>query len=182
VLVEDAWGTLVRLREEGKVRFIGVSNYDVSLLRRCQSVAPVQSLQPPYSMINRGVEREVLPYCRDQGIGVIVYSPMQSGILTGRYDPDRLASDDWRRRFSSFLRPAVDRPLRLVEQLCPIAAKYAVSVGQLAVAWVLRHEGVTAAIVGARTSAQAEDNVRAAELVLDEDDITSIHRLIQEYD
>jgi aryl-alcohol dehydrogenase-like predicted oxidoreductase len=181
VPVEHAWGALVRARDEGKVRFIGVSNYDVPLLRRCQAVARVQSLQPPYSMINRGIEHDVLPFCRDAGIGVIVYSPMQSGILTGRYDPDRLAPDDWRRRSSSFLRPEVEGALRLVDRLRPVAAKYNVTVGQLAVAWVLRSEGVTSAIVGARTSSQVEENVRAADLIIEDDDMILIRTYLEEH-
>lgn len=177
VPVEESWGTMVRLKEEGKTRFIGVSNYDVPLLEKCQTIAPVQSLQPPYSMVNRGAETDVLPFCETHGIGVIVYSPMQSGLLTGRYDPDRLAPDDWRRKLSYFLRPEVSKVLGYVDRLRPLAAKHDATVGQIAVAWVLRHSAVTAAIVGSRTAAQVDENLAGAAIRLSEEELA----LIEEY-
>jgi aryl-alcohol dehydrogenase-like predicted oxidoreductase len=179
VPVEESWGAMARLQEEGKVRSIGVSNYEAALLKRCLTVAPVQSHQPPYSMINRGVEKETLPFCRDHGIGVIVYSPMQSGVLTGRYDPSRLAPDDWRRRYSSYLEPEVNKVLAFVDQLRPFAARHNATVGQIAVAWALRNPAVTSAIVGARTPEQVTDNLGAGALHLSDDEMKLIENLME---
>lgn len=180
VPVEESWGMMARLKEEGKTRYIGVCNYDVPLLERCLAVAPIQSVQPPFSMVNRGIEDAVLPFCHVHGIGVIAYSPMQSGLLTGRYDPDALAPDDWRRKHSYFMRPEVTTILDLVEHLRPIAAKHDATVGQLAVAWVLHHTGITAAIVGARTAAQVEDNLHAGVLSLSDANLRDIDTLLKE--
>ncbi len=179
VPVEDAWGTLVRLREEGKVRYIGVSNYDVLLLKRCLAIAPVQSLQPPYSLLARHYEAETLPFCAEHGIGVIVYSPMQSGLLTGRFDVKKLAPDDWRHKSSLFRNPELQQALGFVEDLRPIAAKYRKSVGQLAVAWVLQNRAVTSAIVGARNESQVGENVGSAGWRISDEDyglIEELHR------
>jgi aryl-alcohol dehydrogenase-like predicted oxidoreductase len=178
VPVEDAWGEMARLRDEGKVRCIGVSNYDVPLLERCSVIAPVQSLQPPYSILNRAVEEEILPYCLTRGIGVVAYSPMGSGLLTGRFDASRLAPDDWRRKF--FAADYLRRAEALVERLRPVAQRHDATVGQLAVAWVLRHPAVTSAIVGARTGGQVEENLRGAELSLQPEDLAEIERAIRE--
>jgi aryl-alcohol dehydrogenase-like predicted oxidoreductase len=161
--VQESWGTLLRLKEEGKTRFIGVCNYDVKRLEECGRVAPVQSLQPSYSLLRRGVEKELLPYCRKNGIGVVAYSPMQSGLLSGSFTPDNLAPDDWRRKNQYFQDPYLSRALAFVETLRPIAARYhRRSVGQLAIAWVLQHSAVTSAIVGARTVRQVSENLAAA--------------------
>lgn len=181
VPVEDAWGTLVRLREEGKVRYIGVSNYDVPLLKRCLAVAPVQSLQPPYSLIARHYEKETLPFCAEHGIAVIVYSPMQSGLLTGRFDPARLAPDDWRHKSSLFREPELSQALAFVEELRPIADRYKKSVGQLAVSWVLRNPAVTAAIVGARNEAQASENIGSAGWSISDADLHQIDELYRRH-
>lgn len=178
--VEESWGMMVRLKEEGKTRYIGVCNYDVPLLERCLAVAPVQSLQPPFSMVNRGIEDAVLPFCHAHGIGMIAYSPMQSGLLTGRYDPDALAPDDWRRKLSYFMRPEVTTILELVERLRSVAVKHGATVGQLAVAWVLHQTGITSAIVGARTAGQVEDNLHAAALPLSDADLRDIDALLKE--
>lgn len=160
--VEDSWNEMVRFKKEGKVRFIGVSNFGVDLLERCEKIAHVQSLQPIYNMLERGIEPEIIPYCRTHGIGIIAYSPMQSGLLTGSFDINRLPPDDWRITHSEkFREPKFSRGLRLVEQLRPMATKYGKSVGQLAVNWVLRNDAVTSAIVGARTAAQVEENTGA---------------------
>ncbi len=175
-----AWETLVQLQKEGKVRYIGVSNFNVPQLKQCLKVAPVQSLQPPYSLLRREVEREILPFCKENGIGVVAYSPMGSGLLTGKYDPNRLARDDWRRKVSDFQEPGVTRILNFVEKLRPLAERHGKTVGQLAVAWVLMNPAVTSAIVGARNVRQVEENVQAAGWRLSSEEMTEIEALLQE--
>jgi aryl-alcohol dehydrogenase-like predicted oxidoreductase len=175
--LEEGWGEMARLQEEGKVRWIGVSNFDASQLRRAERIAPVTSLQPPYSLIRREVEPDILPYCHSHGIGVIVYSPMQSGLLTGamtRERVEKLPDSDWRSRDPEFREPKLSKNLALVERLRKIGQKYGVPPGQVAVAWVLRNPAVTAAIVGARNSQQVEQNVGAADLHLSDEDVAEI--------
>ena len=153
VPVEDSWGAMAKLVEQGKVRAAGVSNYDVALLERCQAVRQVDSLQPPFSPIRRGVAAAEIPWCAENGAGVIVYSPMQSGLLTDSFTEERvatLAADDWRRRAPDFQPPNLQRNLALRDALRPVAARRGVTVGALAVAWTLAWPGVTGAIVGAR--------------------------------
>lgn len=158
--VEETWMELVRLRDEGKTRYIGVCNFSVDLLERCEKIGHVQSLQPIYNLLERDIEREILPYCQSHGIGIVAYSPMQSGLLTGSFDRSKLAADDWRIVHSEkFREPKYSRGLKLVEFLRPIAAKYNTSVGQLVVAWVLMNSAVTSAIVGARRAEQVEENI-----------------------
>lgn len=178
--VEDSWGTMVDLQKEGKVRFIGVSNFDVSLLDRCIKIAPVQSLQPPYSLLRRDIEKEILPYCLKNGIGVIVYSPMQAGLLTGKFDINKLAEDDWRRKSKMYQEPYLSKALEFVERIRPIAEKSNKSVGNLAVAWVLRNSAVTSAIVGARNSKQVLENINAADYILTDDEMKEISKLLEE--
>jgi aryl-alcohol dehydrogenase-like predicted oxidoreductase len=178
--VEDSWGTLVRLKEEGKVRYIGVCNYDVPLLDRCHRIHPVQSLQPPYSLLRRQVETEILPYCKINSIGVVAYSPMQAGLLTGVFDVAKLAPDDWRRKNKFFQKPFLSKALDFVGRLRPIAGKYNITVGQLAVAWILNNTAVTSAIVGARTSIQVEGNTGASGVVLAATDIHAIEQALEE--
>ncbi len=169
--IEEGWAALAELKAEGKVRHIGVSNFDVAQLRRAEAVAPVESLQPPYSLISRGVEEEILPYCLEQEIGVIVYSPMASGLLSGTMTRERLAAlpeDDWRRIGDEFQEPRLARNLELVERLRAIGARYGASPGAVAVAWTLRHPAVTGAIVGFRRPDQPDGVLPAAgELELD---------------
>ncbi len=160
--VEESWQAMAALRDEGKVRYIGVSNFDVPLLRRCLAVRHVDSLQPPYSLLRREVERELLPFCAEHGIGVVAYSPMESGLLTGRFDPARLAPDDWRRRHPAFAPPLLERNRAFVERLGALAARRGKTAGQLAIAWVLRQPAVTSAIVGARRPDQVDENVGGA--------------------
>lgn len=174
--IEETWQTMAALQDEGKVRHIGVSNFDVPLLERCLTIRHVDSLQPPYSLLRRGVERDLLPFCAERGVGVIVYSPMASGVLTGRYDPARLASDDWRRNAADFQGARLQQGLALVDRLRPIAARYGKTPGQLAIAWVLRRPEVTSAIVGARRSAQVEENAGAAGWHLTAEDLAEIER------
>jgi aryl-alcohol dehydrogenase-like predicted oxidoreductase len=168
--VEESWETLVKLKEEGKTRYIGVCNYDVSLLSRCMKIAPVQSLQPPYSMLRRQIENEILPYCLRENIGVVAYSPMQAGILSGKFDMTKLAADDWRRSNKFYQEPRLSRYLEFVEKLRPIASRYNKTVGQLAVAWVLNNRAVTSAIVGARFASQVKDNIHASGFILSKSD------------
>jgi aryl-alcohol dehydrogenase-like predicted oxidoreductase len=175
--LEEGWGEMARLQKEGKVRWIGVSNFDASQLRRAERIAPVTSLQPPYSLVRREIEPDILPYCQSHGIGVIVYSPMQSGLLTGamtRERVEKLPDTDWRSRDPEFREPKLSKNLALVERLRKVGQKYGAPPGQVAVAWVLRNPAVTAAIVGARSSQQVEQNVGAADLDLSDEDVAEI--------
>ncbi|MBD3288234.1 aldo/keto reductase, partial [candidate division KSB1 bacterium] len=172
--VEESWQEMIKLKEEGKVRYVGVSNFDVPLLEKCMEIHHVDSLQPPYSMLERDVEKDILSYCEKNGIGVIAYSPMQAGLLTGKFDKSRLAPDDWRHKDQHFKEPNLSRNLEFVESLKPVAERHGKSIANLAVAWVLAHPAITSAIVGARNTDQAEENVLAAEIKLSEDDLNEI--------
>jgi len=175
--LEEAWSTLADLKREGKVRWIGVSNFNVQQLQRAQAIAPVTSLQPRYSLVHREIEDEILPYCLNEGIGVIVYSPMASGLLTGamtRERAARLPKDDWRRGHPDFTEPNLSHNLALVEHMRAIANRHNRSVGEVAIAWTLRHPAVIGAIVGARNSRQAEEVMRAGELHLSELEVNEI--------
>lgn len=176
--VEESWEAMVRLRDEGKVRYAGVCNFDVPVLKRCMSIAPVQSLQPPYNLLKRKVEPTILPYCLENEIGVVAYSPMMSGLLSGRFDIARIASDDWRRKDRTFQEPLLSGELSFVEKLRPIASKYGKTVGQLAIAWVNGNPAVTSSIVGARTISQVEDNVKA-DFEIDRDDFDNIEAALK---
>ena len=180
--VEDSWGEMLRLVDEGKVRWPGVSNYDVALLERCARERHVESLQPPFSMIRRDVGAREIPWCAEHGTGVIVYSPMQSGLLTDSFSKERVASlapDDWRRRFEHFQSPRLEQNLALRDALRPLAAKHGVSVAAVAVAWTLCWRGVTGAIVGARSPEQVDGWLAAADLRLDGEDLDTIAEAIR---
>jgi aryl-alcohol dehydrogenase-like predicted oxidoreductase len=180
--VEDSWGTMLELVEQGKVRWVGVSNYDVALLERCEAAGHVESLQPPFSMIRRDVGGSEVPWCADNGTGVIVYSPMQSGLLTDSFSVERVkafAPDDWRRRFDHFQSPRLEQNLALRDALSPIASKHGSSVAAVAVAWTLAWPGVTGAIVGARSPEQVDGWIGAAGLALDEEDLATIVSAIE---
>jgi aryl-alcohol dehydrogenase-like predicted oxidoreductase len=171
--IEEAWETLSKFKEQGKVRWIGVSNFTVEQMNRAQSIAPITSLQPPYSMLRRTIEEEVLPYAQDNGIGVINYSPMVSGLLTGSMTAERVAAfpaDDWRRRAAEFNEPRLSRNLRLVELLREIGDGHGVSPGVVAVAWTLRHPAITAAIVGGRSASQVTGLAPALSFRLSDDE------------
>lgn len=175
--LEEAWGMMETLRSEGKVRFIGVSNYNIEQITKCMGIAPVSSLQPPYSLLNRDYEKEILPFCKENGIGVIVYSPMGSGLLTGSMTRERIAampSDDWRRNSSAFREPALTWNLALVEKLKSVGKKYGRSAGEVAIAWTLQNPAVTAAIVGGRSAAQVDGISKAWNLRLTAEDLTDI--------
>ncbi len=175
--LEEGWTVMAQLQKEGKVRWIGVSNFNVEELRRAQKIAPITSLQPPYSLVRREVEQEILPYCRSNGIGVVVYSPMASGLLTGAMTRERAASlpdSDWRSRDVEFKDPRLSRNLALVERLREVGERVQRPPGQVAIAWVLRNRAVTGAIVGARNAKPVEGNVDAATLRLTNKEIAEI--------
>ena len=181
--LEEGWSTLADLKREGKVRWIGVSNFNVQQLRRAQTIAPVTSLQPRYSLVHREIEDEILPYCLSENIGVIVYSPMASGLLTGamtRERAARLPRDDWRRSHPDFTEPELSRNLALVDRLQEIASRHNRSTGEVAIAWTLHHPAVTGAIVGARNARQAEGVMRAGELRLTDEEVTEIEAFVAE--
>ena len=181
--LEEGWSTLADLKREGKVRWIGVSNFNVQQLRRAQSIAPVTSLQPRYSLVHREIEDEILPYCLSEGIGVIVYSPMASGLLTGamtRERAARLPRDDWRKGHPDFTEPQLSQNLSLVDRLQEIARRHNRSTGEVAIAWTLRNPAVAGAIVGARNARQAEGVMRAGELRLTDEEVTEIETFVAE--
>jgi aryl-alcohol dehydrogenase-like predicted oxidoreductase len=181
--LEEGWSTLADLKREGKVRWIGVSNFNVEQLRRAQAIAPVTSLQPRYSLVHREVEDEVLPYCVNEGIGVIVYSPMSSGLLTGAMTHERAATlpnDDWRKNHPDFTEPDLSRNLVLVERLRQVARRHDRSVGEVAIAWTLHNPAVTGAIVGARNARQAEGVMRAGDLDLSNEALDQIESFFSE--
>jgi aryl-alcohol dehydrogenase-like predicted oxidoreductase len=175
--LEEGWSAMADLKREGKVRWIGVSNFDVKQLKRARAIAPVTSLQPPYSLIHREVEVDILPYCREEGIGVIVYSPMASGLLTGAMTLERIAKlpkDDWRREHPDFTEPNLARNLALVDRLHEIGRQHDRSAGEVAVAWTLQNPAVTGAIVGARNARQAEGVMGAGDLHLNGEELLEI--------
>ncbi len=175
--IEEGWETMAKLKEEGKVRWIGVSNFNAAQLERARRIAPITSLQPPYSIVQPEVEASVLPYCQQHGIGVIAYAPMKSGLLTGKMTRERLASlpeDDFRRRNPFFQEPILSRALGVVEVLKAIAARHGRTPGEAAIAWVLRHPAVTGAIVGLRNAGQLEGVIGAAEFRLSEAEVAEI--------
>jgi aryl-alcohol dehydrogenase-like predicted oxidoreductase len=174
--VEEGWETMARLKEEGKVRWIGVSNFNVGQLKRAQAIAPVTSLQPPYSLIRRDIEEEVLPFVRQQNLGLIVYSPMGSGLLTGTMTRERVSNlpeDDWRWRSPQFQEPLLTKNLNLVEKLKMIGEKYGRTAGEVAIAWTLRDPVVTGAIVGVRSREQLKGIIGALEFRFNENEIES---------
>jgi aryl-alcohol dehydrogenase-like predicted oxidoreductase len=175
--LEEAWQTLAALKAEGKVRWIGVSNFNAAQIQRAEKIAPVTSLQPPYSIIRRQVEAETLPYCEKQGIGVISYAPMASGLLTGAMTRERAAAlpaDDFRSRNPEFREPRLSKNLELVDRLRQVGARHKRTPGEVAIAWTLRLPAITGAIVGARNGKQSEGVMRAGELKLTRDEIAEV--------
>ena len=178
--VEEGWATLAKLKEEGKVRWIGVSNFNAEQLCRAQKIAPITSLQPPYSLIRREVEAEVLPFCAVHNVGVIAYSPMGSGLLTGAMTRERvetLPEDDWRRRSPQFQEPLLTRNLNIAGKLKEIAARHNRLAGEAALAWVLHHSVITGAIVGVRSAEQVRGIIGGMEFRLSAEEITEIESL-----
>jgi aryl-alcohol dehydrogenase-like predicted oxidoreductase len=175
--VESAWEVLLKLKQDGRIRYAGVSNFNVPQLEKCLRAGQVDALQPPYSLLKRKAEKELLGFCREHGIGVVAYSPMMSGLLTGRFDPGRLAPDDWRRGSPWYKEPLLGKALEFVRELEPIAEKHGRTVAQLAVAWVLNNEVVTAAIVGARRPGQVEEILGGAGWKVGEEDCAAIDEI-----
>lgn len=179
--IEEGWEQLAKFQQQGKVRWIGVSNFSVEQMKRVQKIAPITSLQPPYSMLRRAIEEEVLPFAQAQGIGVINYSPMVSGLLTGAMTAERVAAfpaDDWRRRAVEFNEPRLSKNLRLVELLREIGSGHGVEPGVVAVAWTLRHPAITAAIVGGRNPKQVEGLAPALDFRLTDEEYGRINSFL----
>ena len=179
--IEEGWSTVADLQRQGKVRWIGVSNFNAEQMRRAERIAPITSLQPPYSMLVRDIEKEILPHCQEQNIGVIVYSPMRSGLLTGKMTAERvrtLPAEDWRHRNPDFQEPRLSRNLKLVELLKEIGQRHGRSAGEVAIAWTLRHPAVTAAIVGVRSADQVQGIIGAGEFSLSSDEAKQIQEFL----
>lgn len=175
--IDEGWAALAELRERGLVRHIGVSNFDAGQLRRIGQIAPVETLQPPYSLVNRDAEADILPYTEQAGIGVIVYSPMGSGLLTGAMTRERIAklpTDDWRKNNVNFTEPRLTEHLDLVGRLARVAERHGTTPGAVAVAWTLRNPAVDGAIVGFRGPAQVDPLLPAAGLALTDEDVAEI--------
>jgi aryl-alcohol dehydrogenase-like predicted oxidoreductase len=182
--IEEGWQALQKLKADGKIRWCGVSNFSAAQMEQVASYGPITSLQPPYSLLRRDIEAETLPYCQQHNIGVIVYSPMQSGLLTGAWTQERraaLPADDWRReKNTQFQEPLFSRNLRLVEVLRSIGGKHGKSPGEVAIAWVLRQPAVTAAIVGARKMGQLSQLIGASQWRLSPAETSEIERFLAE--
>jgi len=182
--LEEAWDQMVKLKDEGKVRYIGVSNFNVAHIERAGAIHEVASLQPPYSMLHREVEQEILAYCGRENIGVVAYSPMQRGLLTGKFSPERLAAldpGDHRRKNADFRKPKFTATLELVERLRPIAERNGRTLAQLAISWVLRRPEVTAAIAGARRPDQIQETAGAGDWNLGAEAIAEIETLLAKW-
>ncbi len=180
--IEEGWEALERLRKQGKIRWIGVSNFNVEQMERARKIAPITSLQPPYSMLRRAIEEEILPYAQKHGIGVINYSPMVSGLLTGKMTAERVAAmpaDDWRRKAVEFNEPRFSRNLRLVDLLREIGSRHEVTPGVVAVAWTLHHPAITAAIVGGRNARQVQETAPALTFRLSQEEYQRINAFLQ---
>jgi len=170
------------LQEEGKVRWIGVSNFSVEQMKRAQAIAPITSLQPPYSVVRREVEQDILPFCLNQNVGVIVYSPMYAGLLTGAMTRERVANflpEDWRRNLPGFREPTLSHNLRIVENLRGIGERHGRSPGEVAIAWTLNHSAVTGAIVGFRNTKQVAGIMGATDFRLSASELTEIENAVK---
>jgi aryl-alcohol dehydrogenase-like predicted oxidoreductase len=179
--IEEGWTELTRLQQAGKVRYIGVSNFSVSQMKRAQAIAPITSLQPPYSIVTREIEKEILPYAAQNNIGVIVYSPMSAGLLTGAMTRERVANftaEDWRRNLPNFREPLLSRNLELVEQLRAIGRRHGRTPGEVAIAWTLHNPAVTGAIVGFRSVKQLTGIIGAAEFRLSFEEMGEIEQAL----
>ena len=179
--IEEGWSTMAELKREGKVRYIGVSNFNARQMRSAMEIAPISSLQPPFSLVKPDIQNEILAFCQEHNIGVIVYSPMASGLLTGSMTRKRIANlpdDDWRKRDPQFQEPRLSRNLELVEALNEIAFVHNVTPGVVAIAWALQHPGVTAAIVGARRPEQVDGIIPAAEFRLTDSEAAQLEEFL----
>jgi aryl-alcohol dehydrogenase-like predicted oxidoreductase len=180
VPVDESWQALIKLGESGKVRYIGVSNFNTQRLEACEKLKHVNSLQPPYSLLNRRVEQKILPWCLTNRTGVVAYSPIQSAILTDNFQKSHLARDDWRRRDAFFREPALTKNLQFVERIRPLAQKYGKSIAQFAIAWVLMNPAVTSAIVGARKPEQLEETIGGGGWSISPEDMVFIDKIQDE--
>ena len=181
--IEEGWTELARLKAEGKVRWIGVSNFSVAQMKRAQAITPITSLQPPYSIVTREIESEILPFAVSNDIGVIAYSPMSAGLLTGSMTKERVAkftSEDWRRNLPNFKEPLLSRNLRLVERLREIGQRHGRSPGEVAIAWVLNHPAITGAIVGFRSPQQVAGMSGALEFRLGPGEMQEIEKMLEQ--
>ena len=181
--IEEGWTELARLQQEGKVRYIGVSNFSVAQMQRAQAIAPITSLQPPYSIVTSEIEREFLPYARSHNIGVIVYSPMSAGLLTGAMTRERVANlsaEDWRKNLPNFQEPLLSRNLRLVESLRDLGQRHGRTPGEVAIAWTLYNPAVTGAIVGFRTTRQVSGIIGALEFRLTQEEVAEIAEVVKQ--
>jgi aryl-alcohol dehydrogenase-like predicted oxidoreductase len=180
--IEEGWSAVADLVQAGKVRAAGVCNFSVSQLERAQAIHPIASLQPPYSMLRREIEPEIVPWCEAHGVGIVAYSPMQAGLLTGRFSAARAASlgdDDWRKQHPFFQEPQLSATLQLVDGLRPIAAALGITVSQLVLAWVLRLPAMTSAIAGARTAEQIQETVTGGDVELPDAAVRAIEALLE---
>lgn len=180
--IEEGWTEMAKLQQEGKVRWIGVSNFTADQMRRAARIAPITSLQPPYSIVSPEIETSQLPYCLEHDIGVLVYSPMKSGLLTGKMTRERIAAmldDDFRKRTPNFQEPLLTRNLAVVEILREIGAAHGRTPGEVAIAWTLRHPAVTAAIVGLRSPEQVDGVIGAAEFRLSDEEARRINQAVE---
>jgi aryl-alcohol dehydrogenase-like predicted oxidoreductase len=180
--IEEGWATLKEIKDLGKVRWIGVSNFNVAQLKWIRQIAPVTSLQPPYSAIRRDIEDEILPYCEARNIGTIVYSPMQSGLLTGKMTRERVANfpdDDFRKRSKYFQEPELTRNLTVANLFAQIGKRHGLTAGAVAIAWTLRHPAVTGAIVGARRPDQIDGIVGAGDFRLSDSELAEIEKALR---
>lgn len=180
--IEEGWEAMQELKAEGKIRFAGVSNFSVEQMERIMNIARISSLQPPYSLSHSVTEKKIIPYCEKNNIGVIVYSPMMSGLLSGKMTRERieaLPDDDWRKNSSQFKEPRLTKNLLIAEKLKEIGKKYGAEAGAVAIAWTLRLNGVTAAIVGARNPGQIDLLISAGNLILDVSDINDLNKIIE---
>jgi len=181
--IEEGWTTLARLKQEGKVRYIGVSNFNVDQMKRAQAIAPITSLQPPYSLVTREIEKDILPYTGSNNIGVIAYSPMAAGLLTGSMTKERAASltdEDWRKRLPNFQEPLLSRNLRMVEFLRGIGQRHGRTPGQVAIAWTLANPAITGAIVGFRSPQQVAGILDGAEYRLSQSELGEIEQAMKQ--
>jgi aryl-alcohol dehydrogenase-like predicted oxidoreductase len=179
--IEEGWGTVADLVKEGKIRYGGVSNFSLEQLKRAQAIHPITSLQPPYSMFRREIEEEIMAYCGSNQIGIIAYSPMQAGLLTGKFTKERAAGlpeSDWRSRHPFFMEPQLSVNLQAIDQLRKIANEKKISLSQLSLVWVLRNKEVTSAIVGARNPQQIKETAKAGALSLTKVEIEGIEEIL----
>lgn len=181
----EGWGTVADLVKEGKVRYAGVSNFGVELMEKAQSIHPITSLQPQYNMLSRGIEKDILPFCAANNIGIVCYSPMAKGLLTGAFTRSRvesLSEEDHRKHGNEFNEPQLSITLAMLDELKPIAASNGLTLAQLAIAWVLRRDEVTSAIVGVRKPSQIEETYKAGDCELSDADISAIDKILENYE